>query len=177
MSILSHSADPIRIYVACLAAYNNGHLHGAWIEATFGADDIFDGIKAILKSSPVDVAEEWAIHDYEGFEGVEIAEYESIERVVAKADFINTHGALGGSILADCAGCVTEAEEKQGRYIGEYDSLEVYAREYIEQTLTEIPPSLEHYIDYAAMGRDMEINGDISTIEASGFRVHIFWGA
>ncbi|MEH6810874.1 MAG: antirestriction protein ArdA, partial [Hyphomonas oceanitis] len=23
-----------RIYVACLAAYNNGHLHGAWIEAT-----------------------------------------------------------------------------------------------------------------------------------------------
>ena len=23
-----------RIYVACLAAYNNGILHGAWIEAT-----------------------------------------------------------------------------------------------------------------------------------------------
>jgi len=23
--------DPIRIYVACLAAYNNGHLHGRWI--------------------------------------------------------------------------------------------------------------------------------------------------
>ena len=22
-----------RIYVACLAAYNNGHLHGAWIDA------------------------------------------------------------------------------------------------------------------------------------------------
>ena len=26
--------DPIRIYVACLAAYNSGHLHGSWIEVT-----------------------------------------------------------------------------------------------------------------------------------------------
>jgi len=26
--------DPIRIYVACLAAYNNGHLHGEWVEVT-----------------------------------------------------------------------------------------------------------------------------------------------
>jgi antirestriction protein len=25
-----------RIYVACLAAYNNGNLHGAWIDATQG---------------------------------------------------------------------------------------------------------------------------------------------
>jgi Antirestriction protein (ArdA) len=25
-----------RIYVACLAAYNNGYLHGAWIDAIQG---------------------------------------------------------------------------------------------------------------------------------------------
>lgn len=25
--------DGPRIYVACLAAYNNGHLHGRWIDA------------------------------------------------------------------------------------------------------------------------------------------------
>ena len=26
--------DTPRIYVACLAAYNNGRLHGRWIDAT-----------------------------------------------------------------------------------------------------------------------------------------------
>ena len=28
------SPDPIRIYVACLAAYNNGHLHGVGARRT-----------------------------------------------------------------------------------------------------------------------------------------------
>ncbi len=36
-----------RIYVACLAAYNNGYLHGAWIDADQDADEIRDEIAAI----------------------------------------------------------------------------------------------------------------------------------
>lgn len=32
--------EEIRIYVACLAAYNNGELHGAWIDATQDLDDV-----------------------------------------------------------------------------------------------------------------------------------------
>jgi Antirestriction protein (ArdA) len=28
--------EEYRIYVACLAAYNNGYLHGKWIDATRG---------------------------------------------------------------------------------------------------------------------------------------------
>ncbi len=59
-----------RIYIACLAAYNNGHLHGAWIDADQDADQIRDAIAAMLARSPVEDAEEYAIHDYEGFEGV-----------------------------------------------------------------------------------------------------------
>ena len=30
----SKTTDTPRIYAACLAAYNNGHLHGRWIDAT-----------------------------------------------------------------------------------------------------------------------------------------------
>ena len=33
-------ADTPRIYVACLAAYNGGTLHGEWIDADQSADDI-----------------------------------------------------------------------------------------------------------------------------------------
>ncbi|RAN38199.1 antirestriction protein ArdA, partial [Hyphomonas sp. GM-8P] len=55
------SEDAPRIYVACLAAYNNGCLHGRWIEATT-PDDIMGQVRAMLAASPLPGAEEWAIH-------------------------------------------------------------------------------------------------------------------
>lgn len=42
--------------MACLAAYNNGKLHGCWIDA------IQDQINSMLASSPEEDAEEYAIH-------------------------------------------------------------------------------------------------------------------
>jgi len=73
--------DPIRIYVACLAAYNNGQLHGTWIEVT-DEDTIWQAVQAMLAASPIEKdAEEWAIHDYEGFEGAEVGEYYSFEPI------------------------------------------------------------------------------------------------
>ncbi|MEP1172248.1 MAG: antirestriction protein ArdA, partial [Alphaproteobacteria bacterium] len=50
-----------RIYVACLAAYNNGHLHGAWIEAT-SPDEVRDKVRAMLAASPEPDGDEWSIH-------------------------------------------------------------------------------------------------------------------
>ena len=58
-------------------------------------------------------------------------------------------------------------------YLGEHASLADYAREIMEET-TEIPPQLENYIDYEAIGRDMELNGDVFTIEERFDIVHIF---
>ena len=55
----------IRIYVACLAAYNNAHLQGRWIDATLGESHITEQTRAMLAASPIEGAEEWAIHDYE----------------------------------------------------------------------------------------------------------------
>ncbi|MFX9180936.1 antirestriction protein ArdA, partial [Acinetobacter baumannii] len=80
-----------RIYVACLAAYNNGILHGAWLDVTEDACAIWDGIAAMLAKSPVPDAEEWAIHDYEGFAGIRISEYEGIERIAELAGFLAEH--------------------------------------------------------------------------------------
>ncbi len=64
-----------RIYVADFGAYNSGHLHGVWINATDGLDDIKDQINTMLEESPVPDAEEYAIHDYEGFNGYRLGEY------------------------------------------------------------------------------------------------------
>lgn len=39
----------------------------------------------------------------------------------------------------------------------------------------DIPQHLEIYIDYDRMGRDMELNGDIYTIETGYEEVHVFF--
>lgn len=166
--------DPIRIYVACLAAYNNGILHGAWIEVT-DEDTIWQAVQAMLAASPIEEdAEEWAIHDYEGFEGAEVGEYYSFENVVELADYIRERGELGAKVLNYYGGNIEDAKARFEEYAGEYDSLADYALELTEQTGETIPQRLRPYIDYDAMAHDYEQSGDFLTFELDG-SVHIFW--
>ncbi len=164
----------IQIYVADLAAYNAGHLHGVFIDATDDLDDIQDQINTMLASSPVEDAEEYAIHDYEGFEGCSIEEYEGIESAHEKALFIAEHGALGGLMLTHFCDDMEEARKALNDcYCGSYESLADYAQELTEDS-TDIPAHLKSYIDYEKMGRDMEMGGGIYTIEVKWDEVHIF---
>ena len=166
--------DPIRIYVACLAAYNNGHLHGEWINVTDEAS-IWEAVQAMLFASPIEEdTEEWAIHDYEGFEGAEVGEYYSFANVVELADYIRERGALGAQVLNYYGGNIEDAKARFDEYAGEYDSLADYAEELTEQTGETIPQRLAPYIDYKAMAHDYEQSGDFLTFEVSG-SVHIFW--
>lgn len=108
--LTSTDTETPRIYVACLASYNAGYLHGAWIDATEEPWVIWESVRAMLAASPVADAEEWAIHDYEGFGDVRIAEYDGFERVSALASFIGEHGALGAALLAHFNGDLAEAQ-------------------------------------------------------------------
>ena len=47
-------SEEITIYVADQAAYNAGHLHGVWIDATLELDDIQGQVDAMLAASPVE---------------------------------------------------------------------------------------------------------------------------
>jgi antirestriction protein len=165
----------IQIYVACLAAYNNGYLHGQWIDLDQPLDDVWEAIRTMLKTSPIPDAEEWAIHDYEGFEGYDLGEYEGIENAHALARFILEHGELGGLMLNHMSGDLTLAQSAiEDNYQGKYTSLADYAEELTTDT-TEIPQHLAYYIDYEAMARDMQLNGDIFTLETGFEAVHVFW--
>ncbi len=170
---MTNEESEIRIYVACLAAYNNGILHGRWIDATLGEDHIWDDIKAMLAASPIPGAEEWAIHDHEGFEGVALSEYESIQHVAELAAFIEEHGAIAGK-LVEYFGDLEEAKEAmKNRYCGVRSSVADFAQEITEET-TQIPESLQYYIDWQRMARDLEMS-DILAIETGFEEVHIFW--
>src|SRR4051794_38011437 len=94
----THSKDELterpRIYVASLADYNAGNLHGRWIDATQGADAIRREIAEILATSREPDAEEYAIHDYDNFHGLRLSECADIDRVAELAGLIVEHGPL-----------------------------------------------------------------------------------
>tara|TARA_R110002049_G_scaffold285233_1_gene466055 strand:- start:22965 stop:23477 length:513 start_codon:yes stop_codon:yes gene_type:complete len=167
--------DEIRIYVADLAAYNNGKLHGVWVDACGEMDEIWNAVNKMLKTSPEEMAEEYAIHDYEGFGSVRLSEYEGLESAREKALFIEEHGELGAQVLSHWCEDLEDARKAlEDSYAGVYESLADYAQQLSEDT-SEVPAHLEYYIDYEKMGRDMEMSGDIYTIETAHDEVHIFW--
>jgi len=170
---MEQNKGEIRIYVACLASYNNGILHGVWIDATQSLEAIHDQIAAMLNASQIEEAEEYALHDYEGFEGAEVAEYQGVESVARIAAFIEEHGALGGKLIAYFGDLEEAREAISDRYAGQYTSLEDFARELTEET-TSIPQNLAFYIDYERMARDLEIS-DVLIIEMGFEDVHVFW--
>ncbi len=164
----------IRIYVADLAAYNAGKLHGAWIDATDELEDIGQQVQTMLAQSPEPGAEEYAIHDYEGFAGYPLSEYEGLEAAHAVACFIEEYPDFGGELLNHFGDLEDARRAADEDYCGCYRSLADCARELTEEA-TAIPENLAYYIDYEAMGRDMALNGDVFTIEAGFEEVHIFW--
>ena len=100
--------DTPQIYVACLASYNNAILHGEWIDATQSESDIMAEIYEMLENSPVDGAEEFALHDFEGFGNADIDEYTSIQTIAEYAYFIQQHGRIGMALLSNYA--ISDAE-------------------------------------------------------------------
>ncbi|WP_084398935.1 antirestriction protein ArdA [Henriciella aquimarina] len=166
--------DRPRIYVACLAAYNNGCLHGRWIEATT-PDEVMDEVRAMLAASPIRRAEEWAIHDYEGFEGAHLSEYASFGTVCNLADFIAEHGRLGALVRRHFGDDLEQAVAAFDDYAGCFSSRADFAEELYRDTGTEFPAALEYYIDWSALARDMELNGDIMVFETGFEDVHVFW--
>ncbi len=168
-------SQEIRIYVADLSAYNNGKLHGVWIDATDDIDDIQDQINEMLENSPEEDSEEYAIHDYEGFDGYRLSEYEGIQSAHEIACFIDDNPELGGELLNHFGGDLEDAQKAiEEDYMGCYSSLADYAQELTNETVI-VPEHLTYYIDYEKMGRDMELNGDLYTIETAHDEVHIFW--
>lgn len=150
-------------------------LHGAWIDATQELDDIQEQINAMLADSPEEFAEEYAIHDYEGFGGYPLGEYEGIQAVQEIACFIEENPELAGELLSHFGGDLEDAKKAiEENYSGCHRSLADYAEELTEDT-SQIPEHLAFYIDYERMGRDMELSGDIYIIQTAHDEVHVFW--
>jgi antirestriction protein len=83
---------PPRIWVASLADYVNGRLHGEWLDPAVEDDVLLDTVHAMLARSTEPLAEEHAIFDHEGFDPWRPGECEPLELVAKVARGIRDHG-------------------------------------------------------------------------------------
>jgi antirestriction protein len=113
-------------------------------------------------------AEEYAIHDYEGFEPFTLSEYSSIEEIADIAEMLSNVAddddlaALTFlSTIYDDIATITAKIVDVNLY---YGSRSEYAEQLISD-ICDVPTLLTHYIDYEKFGRDLELNGELVEVE------------
>ena len=134
-----------------------------------------------------DVAEEWAIHDYEGFSSfVQLGEYEAIERVAALARGLVAHGEAFAAWWSMDVRDETEDTELEAafeeQFLGEYGSIEDYGQQMLDDMgievdeLPGVPEGLRPCVrvDVEAWTRDLQMGGDVSAVESKA-GVYVFW--
>lgn len=179
--------DRPKIWVGSLSDYNNGILHGEWIDAAREPDEIWADVHRMLANSPTtarygDPAEEWGIFDYDGFGNATVHQHDNIDIVARVARGIVEHGLAFAAWADVMEGNEDALDGFTEAYLGHFDSVEDYARQVMddlgyEQQLDEaIPQQLRPYVEiaYERLALDWSIGGDINVIQADGGGVWIF---
>ncbi len=171
--------DGPRIYVASLSDYNNGRLHGAWVDANQDFQAIWDDIGEMLAESRYDPAEEHAIHDSSGFGAYRVDEYESIEDVSRIGRGIAAHGLAYAAFAAHLDPAEWDKlDDFDDHYRGQWASKAEYAEQLLDDIGIDLenlgPEMLQPYIsvDLDAFARDLAY--DLIVAEAEDGSVYVF---
>lgn len=165
----------LKVYITDLAAYNEGHLIGKWIELPMDSEELSQEIKSVLEEGSEasgfgEEHEEYFITDWEftdGYEFISMSEYINVHNVneeLEKFESLDENDLKRVSFLID-NNIVSDSDEA----LEKYDDVIVYedstfadiAEEYIENTmnLDELPDLIRNNIDYQSMGHDFECDG------------------
>ena len=171
------TATETRIYVACLAAYNNGVLHGAWIDIDDDTTEetLQEAINGVLASSPEPGAEEWAIHDYDGLPST-LGENPNLESLILTASGIREHGEIFSAYMEQTGYDAEEAAANfTDQYSGAWDNREAFGQNLWEEMGydSEIPEHLRAYVDTDRFTNDLFLGGDYFDIRHD-FQTHVF---
>ncbi|TDU87584.1 antirestriction protein ArdA [Kribbella voronezhensis] len=171
-----------RIYVRSLVDHAEGHDIGDWIDAGQDLEDIQRDVHSILSRSlhahwTGEPADEWAIHDQEGFGHIELSEHEPLEVVCAIGKGIHEHGLafaawaeihnqLNGGIDIHTLARFSDA------YLGDFENAEAYAEHIVEEmngdaALAELPDWLREIVrlDYQRMVEQLNTAPDVHIVD------------
>lgn len=123
-------------------------------------------------------AEEWAIHDHEGF-GSLLEEHSSFARV---AELVEIADELGDDwpayiAYAEHVGGEPDADDFRERYQGKFDSLQAYAEQWLEDTgsMQDWPELARQYFDFESYARDLQLGGDVFTVRGDDGELMVFY--
>jgi antirestriction protein len=182
-----HEADivvPPQIWVASLADYNNGRLHGTWLNAARDETELQADIATMLAASPLtaatgEPAEEWVIFDHDGFAPLRLDEHENLSWISRVAKGIIEHGAA----FAAYADVVEEEEllaDFDVAYLGHYDSVHAYVEQLVndlgyDRILDEnLPATVRPYVKIDISATAHDLLRDLHALPAAGGGVWIF---
>lgn len=177
--------DGIRIYIANLGKYNEGELVGKWVNLPIEEDDLNRAFAEIglgyfnengdyvhgLEVNGV-FYEEWAIHDSEAPFG--IGEYESIERLneiakrmeeMSEEEIKVASALLEYGIYNEIEEALDAVEDREVTIWHENSMADIAMAYYEESGQINWEHDLAKYIDWEAVGRDMQINGTFVEVE------------
>ena len=125
-----------KVYMACLGCYNEGRLHGSWIDADQleMRYELAEGENPDFAKCTILHHDEWAIHDYDGIPA--IGEHPDIDYLIKVMRCIEEHGEAflewfnldpyNKSHHDDLS------EAFQDAYAGKWDSKEEFAEDFAE---------------------------------------------
>lgn len=190
----SDDSTPVpRIWVACLACYNGGRLHGRWFDVGTDPDELHHEVlgyfatgcetcgeyepecpecRAFAAPFPCG-GEELAVHDHEGL-GPVGEEYDLV-RLCAVAELLVEFPDR--PVLAYLAAVDEDVERARDglrdRYAGRWKTAAEWAESWAEDAELTVE-KLWPYLDWERYARDLELSGDFDTLEVGG-AVHVFW--
>ena len=163
----------MRIYITDLEAYNNGHLVGSWLDLPMDEELLAVAMEEVLYRGRNECKdkhhhEELFITDYEA--DITISEYDNIYRLnelAERLEGMSNDDLLKFKLLSyegyNEREVLTNGLDSYDVDIYDYSSdtsftdvYELLASELVSEGLFgAIPPYLENYIDYSAIGRDL----------------------
>lgn len=160
MTATCETATP-RAWVGCLACYNTGRLVGDWVDGI----DAGDFVPCTGRGH-----EEWWVFDFEGYLGALSVECSPVEAQRIAEALQATEEYPPAAVAAWIANGCDDLDDLADAYLGEWDSLEAYAEQWLEDAgmLDQVPEGLRSYIDVRAYARDLQFGGDVWTADAAG---------
>jgi len=170
-------SDIGEIYVASLSDYNAGRLHGTWIDCDEGADSIWEQINDMLAKSPEasicqwcgnpvkgehighqpmgGIAEEWEIHDYQGWGSIRgIDKHYSIEQLAEMGMALAEHGEFYEVWSADTG--ETDPKIFEDQRWGEFESASEFGQQWFDGVYDSSAYSeLYNYVDWESYGEGL----------------------
>ena len=166
----------MRVFITDLAAYNQGHLVGEWVELPMEEAELGYKVMEIFAKGEEITGdtdhEEYFITDWESKVDNIIHEYSDVYKLNEQAETLESLDDADKkkvNYLMDYTGCTFEEalEHYQDVKVYEDTTLEDLAYQFVDEGIFgEINPTIANYIDYEAIARDLgfdyvEVNNDL----------------